>query len=81
MSNNVKCEILTDNSISSSGACQTHHRAPVANTGSVIEEMSDCQWRTVIGQFGNVFPYRIVETELSVLLQQYERSSGELFRD
>ena len=37
--------------------------------------------RTVIGQLGNVFPDRIVDTEVSILLQQYERCGRELLRD
>ena len=34
--------------------------------------------RTVIGQLGNVFPDRIVDTEFSILLQQYECGRSEL---
>ena len=79
MSYNVNREILTDDSIASTRAGQTHNCAPVAQAGSVIQQMSDRQWRTVIRQLGNVFPHGIVETELSILLQQYERCGGNCF--
>ena len=81
MSNNVKSELLSDDSLARTDAGQTQNCAPVAKAGSVIQQMTDRQRRTVIGQFGNVFPDRIVETELSILLQQYDCCGGELFRD
>ena len=81
MGNNVKCEILSDDSLAPTRAGQAQNCAPVAKTGSVIQQMPDRQRRTVIGQFGNVFLDRIVETELSILLQQYDRCGGELLRD
>ena len=58
---------------------------PIADCGEhaavSIQQMPDRQRRTVIGQRGNVFPDRIVDTEVSILLQQYERCGRELLRD
>ena len=81
MSNNVECEILADDSIASTRAGESQNRAPVAQTGSVIQQMSNRERRTVVGEFGNIFLDRIVDAELAVLLEQYERRGGELLRD
>ncbi len=81
MSDNVECEILTDDSIATTRASQTQDCAPVAQTGGVIQEVSDRQGRTVVGQLRNIFPDWIVDAELSVLLQQHECCGCELLRD
>ena len=65
----------------STRARQAHDCAPVAQTGSVIQQMPDRERRSVIRQLGNILPDRIVETELSILLQQHERGRGELLRN
>ena len=81
MSDYVKREILSDDAIASARAGQTQHCAPIAQTGRVIQQMSNRQRRTVIGEFGNILSDRIVEAELAILLQEYERRRGELLRN
>jgi hypothetical protein len=81
MSNDIECEILRDDSIASTRAGQTHHCAPVAQTRSVIQQMPDSERRTVIGKLGDIFSNRIIDTEFSLLLEQYERCGGELLRN
>jgi hypothetical protein len=81
MSNDVKCEILIDDAVAATRTGQAHDCAPIAQAGSVIQEMSDRQRSAVVGQFGNVFSDRIVDAEFSLLLQQDERSSRELLCD
>src|ERR1041385_9181200 len=60
MSDNVEREILSDDSIAATGAGQAHDCAPGAQARSVVQQMFRRQRRTVIGQFGNVFPHWIV---------------------
>src|SRR5829696_3199524 len=43
------------------------------------KNMSDRERLSVLRQLRNVFPYRIVETQLSILGQQDDRSRRELF--
>ena len=79
MSDNVECEILIDDALAAARAGQTHYCSPIAQSGSVIQQVPDREWRAVIGQFGNVLSYRIVDAEFPILLQEHERGSRKLF--
>src|ERR1700674_1564266 len=59
---------------------ELHEREVIAQSAGVVQQVQDCNFLSIVGEFRNVFPHIIVRGELSLLFKEQNARRSELLR-